>query len=109
MPSRCDVVPNLADFPVRADPEGHAHDSEKRLTEKRFHAPRAERFDHVEFCVCEKREIKLVFGFELRLSVNRIAAAADDCGVQFLEFLDGVAKLGRFIGSTRRIRLGIKI
>ena len=47
--------------------------------------------------------------FEFRLRFHGIAAATDDRGVQLLEFLDGVTKLGRFVGSTRCVRLWIEI
>lgn len=47
--------------------------------------------------------------FEFCLRFDGITAASQDGGVGCFEFLDGVAKLGRFCRSTGRVRLGIKI
>ena len=66
-------------------------------------------FDHFEFRVGQQRKSQLVLHFELFLRIHGIAAAADDRGVQLLEFLERVAKLGRFVDSTWSIRFRIKI
>jgi hypothetical protein len=50
-----------------------------------------------------------VLHFEFFLRFHGIAAAAHDGGIQFFEFLQGVAKLGRFVDSAWRIRFRIKI
>jgi hypothetical protein len=92
-------------FRVRPNPVGHADDSEKRFSEKTFHAPRAVDFDRVEARIRKQRKIQIVFGFEFRLLLHGIRAASQNHRVQLLEFLLGVAKLGRFIGSTGRKRL----
>jgi hypothetical protein len=98
-----DVVPQSANSAVLADPERHAHDAEERFAEEGFHAPRAVGLDDFEFRVGEQREIQLVLGLELRLCFNGVAATTDDRGIQLLELVGGVAKLGRFIRSTGRV------
>jgi hypothetical protein len=59
----------------------------------------------MEFGISEQRKVQVVFGFELRLCLDGIGAAAGNCGVQCVELLDGVAELGRFVGSTRGVGL----
>jgi hypothetical protein len=50
-----------------------------------------------------------VLQLEFFLRFDGIAAAADDGGVQFIELLEGVAKLGRFVNSAGGIRFRIEI
>jgi hypothetical protein len=63
----------------------------------------------LKFRVGQQREINLELGLELRLILDRVAAAAEDDRIELVEMLLCVAKLGRFVRSTRRIRLGIEI
>ena len=98
-------VPDFADGSIRADPESHAHDSQKRFSEKTFHAPRAVGFDYAKFRVRQQRKIEFVLGLEIRLRRDGIRAAADHGRVEFLELREGVTKLGRFVGSTGSIGL----
>lgn len=109
MALRCDAVPNLANGSVFADPEGHPHDAKERLAEERFHAASAVGLDDVKLSVGKQREIKVVLDLKFGLRLDGVAAAADDRGVELLEFLDGVTKLGRFVGSTGRVGFGIEI
>jgi len=46
---------------------------------------------------------------EFCLRRNRVRAASQNHGIQFVELLFRVAKLGRFRCSTRRQRLGKKV
>ena len=105
MPFRRSFFPNVLDFPVGTDPVGHAHDSEERFSEETFHPPRTIGFDDFEFRIGEQREIQIVLLFEFRLTVDGIRAASQNHRVQLIEFFLRVAKLGRFIGSTRSHRL----
>jgi hypothetical protein len=98
----------MANCRVGPNPVGHAHDSEKGLAEKAFHSPCAVDFDCVEVRIRKQREIQIVLGLEFRLLLHGIRAASQNHRVQLLEFLLGVAKLGRFIRSTGRERLGKK-
>jgi hypothetical protein len=50
-----------------------------------------------------------MFELELRLRFHIVPAASQDGGIQLLEFLDCVTKLGRFVDSTRSIRFGVKV
>jgi hypothetical protein len=50
-----------------------------------------------------------VLQLEFFLCFYGIAAAADDGGVQFIELLEGVAELGRFVDSAWSIRFRIKV
>ena len=109
MALRRDLVPNFADFSVRADPVRHAHDAEERFPQKTFHPPRAVSLDHFKLGVCKQREIQFVLNLEFRLVFDGVRAASQDGRVQLLELLDGVTKLGRFVDSTRCVGLGIEI
>jgi len=73
-----DVVPDFADLPVLADPERHAHDPEKRLSQERFHAAGAVGLDDIEVRIGKQRKIQFVLDLELRLGFNGIAAASDN-------------------------------
>jgi hypothetical protein len=50
-----------------------------------------------------------MFELELRLRFHIVPAASQDGGIQLLELLDCVTKLGRFVDSTRSIRFGVKV
>ena len=100
-----DLIPNLADLSVGTDPECHPHDPKKRFSKERLHSASAISLDDMEFGIGEQWKVQVVFGFELRLRLDGIGAAAGNGGVQYDELLDGVAELGRFIGSTRRVGL----
>jgi hypothetical protein len=102
-------VPHMLDFSFGTDPVGHAYDTEKRFSEETFHAARAIGFDDFEVRIGEQRKIQIVFGFEFRLRLNGVGAAAENHGVDLVEFFLGVTKLGRFIGSTGRTGLGKEI
>jgi hypothetical protein len=56
-----------------------------------------------------KREGQLVLGCELSLRLRLIRRDADDLGVLLRKFLQGVAKLGRFLGSARCVCLGEEV
>jgi hypothetical protein len=56
-----------------------------------------------------KREGQLVLGCELRLLLCLIRRDADDLGVLLRKFLQGVAKLGRFLGSAGCVCFGEKV
>jgi hypothetical protein len=103
------VVPNLADFSVWSDPEGHAHDSQKGLPQEGLHSAGPESLDDTEFRISQQRKIQFVLCLEFGLSLDGVAAGAHDRGVELLELLDGVTKLGRFVRSTGSIRLRVKI
>ena len=109
MPFRRHVVPYLSDFAVGADPECHPDDPEKRLPEKTLHAPRAIGLDHLKFRIRKQWKIQLVLYLEFCLRFHGIGARSHDRRICILKFLDCVAKLGRFVRSTRRICLRIKI
>jgi hypothetical protein len=100
------VVPDLANFSLRANPVRHAHDSKERFSQEALHAPRAEGFHHLKFRVGEQREIQLVLDAEFRLVFDAVRAATEDAGVGRFKLLDGVTKLGRFRRSTGSIRFG---
>lgn len=105
MALRARLLPDLAYLRVRPNPVGHAHNSQKRFSEKTFHPSRAVDFDRVEARIRKQREIQIVLGLEFRLLLHGIRAASQNHRVQLLEFFPGVTKLGRFIGSTGRERL----
>jgi len=63
----------------------------------------------VKLGVGKQREIEVVLDLEFGLRLDGVAAATDDRGVELLEFLDGVTKLGRFVGSTGRVCFGIEV
>lgn len=109
MAFRRDVVPDFANLAILSDPKGHAHDAEESLAQERLHAAGAEGLDDMEFRIRKQREIQFVLGFEFCLGFDGIAAAADNRGVEFFEFGDGVTKLGRFTRSTGRVGFREKI
>jgi hypothetical protein len=102
-------VPHVADFPFRVDPVGHAHNAQEGFPEETLHPARAVSLDGFEVRIGEQREIQIVFLFEFCLPLNGVRAAAEDDGVQLVEFFLGVAKLGRFVGSTGSVGLGKEI
>lgn len=108
VPFGAGLVPDVAYFCVRPNPVRHAHDSEERFAEETLHAPRAVDLDGVEIRIRKQRKIQIVLGLEFRLLLDGIRAATQNYGVQLVEFFLRVAKLGRFIRSTRRQRLGKK-
>lgn len=95
-------IPDFGDAPIRADQKGGAHDSEERFAEELLHAPCAIGFDGVEFGITQYRKIQIVLGGEFGLRFYFIAAAAENNGVELIELWFSVAKLGRFVDSTRR-------
>ena len=95
------LVPDFGDAAVRADQKRGAHNAEERFAEELLHAPRAITFDGLEFGVAQHGEIQIIFGGEFSLSFEGITAAAQDNGAKFVELRFGVAKLGRFVNSTR--------
>jgi hypothetical protein len=103
-----DFIPDFFDFAVRADEERAADDAEERATEKFLHAARAVGFDRFQVGIAEKIEIEFVFGFKAGLRFNGIAAHAEDHGVELIEVLFCVAKLGRFDGSTGSVGFWIE-
>jgi hypothetical protein len=56
-----------------------------------------------------KREGQLILGCELRLRLFLVRRDSDDLGVLLRKFLQGVAKLGRFLGSARCVGLGEEV
>lgn len=103
-----DFVPDFFDFAVRADEECATDNAEERAAEKFLHAARAVGFDGFQVGIAEKIEIEFVFGFEAGLGFDGVAAHAEDDGVELVELLFCVAKLGRFDRSTRSIRFWIE-
>lgn len=72
-------------FAVGTHQHRAAHDSEIRFTEKTFHAARVVGFDGVEIRIAEQREIQFLLGLEFCLGLDRIRAAAQNHGVEFVE------------------------
>lgn len=103
------LIPHFPNLSVVSDPERHPDDPKEGLPEKRFHPPCAVRFDHLEVRIGEKREIQPVFGFELRLGFDSVTAATNHRRIQLVETAHRVAKLGRFVRSTRRVGLGKEV
>jgi hypothetical protein len=103
------LVPDFGYAAVGADQKRGAHDSQKRLAEELLHASRAISFNGLEFRIAQEREIQIIFGGEFALSLHFIATAAEDDGAELVKFWFGVAKLGRFVNSTRGKRLREKI
>lgn len=102
MAFRAGLLPDLFDFPVRADQAGTADNSEEILSQKTLHAAGAVRFDDVKVGIAEQWEVQFMLGPKLGHHLRGVTAAAQDDGVELVEFRLGVAKLGRFVGSTRR-------
>ena len=59
--------------------------------------------------VAQQRERQAVLGLETRLSSRRVGRNTEYYAVLFVELLDGVTKLVRFLGSTRRVGAREKI
>ena len=76
--ARRDLGPDFANDSVGADPERHAHDSQKRFPEEAFHSARIIRADDLKFSIREQREIQIVLGLEFRLRLHGISAASHD-------------------------------
>ena len=100
MAFRFHVVPDVFDFPVGADQERAAHDSQERAAEEFLHASRSVRFDQLEFRIAEQRKVYFVFFLERGLRLHGIAAGAQDGYAQTIELLFCVTKLGRLDRST---------
>ena len=94
-------VPDFCDAAVRPDQKRGAHDAKKRFAEKLLHAPCAISFDGLEFGIAQQGKIQAVLGRKFGLRFHFIAAAAQYNGGDFVELRFGVAKLGRFVDSTR--------
>ena len=109
MAFRRHFIPDFPNYSVRTDPESHAYDAQERFPQKTFHPSRTVGLNHLVFGVRQQRKIQLMFDLELRLRFHIVPAASQDGGVQLLELLDCVTKLGRFVDSTRSIRFGVKV
>ena len=103
-----DFIPDFFDFAVGADQKCAADDVEERAAEEFLHAARAIGLDRFQIGIAEKIEIEFIFGFKAGLRFDRVAAHAEDHGVELIEVLFCVAKLGRFGGSTRSIGFWIE-
>jgi hypothetical protein len=101
--------PNFFHLAVGADQHGAAHDSQIRFPEKTFHAARVVGLDHVELRIAQQRKVEFLLGLEFRLRLDRIRAAAEHDGVQFIEIPFQLAEFNRFRGAAGRAGLGIKI
>jgi hypothetical protein len=101
-------VPDSFDFTVWADEKCAADDAHEGLAQEFLHASRAVGFDHFEIGIAEEIEVEFLLGFEFGLGGDGIAASAEDDGVELIELLLRVAKLGRFRGSTGSVGLGIE-
>ena len=101
-----DGIPDFLDFALGIDEEAAANDAEKRTAEELFHAARAVSFNRFQIRIAEKIEIEFVLGFEAGLGFYGIAAHAENDGVELVELLLCVAKLGRFDGSTGGVGFG---
>jgi len=102
-------IPNFSDAAIRPDQKRGAHDSQERFAEELLHPSRSISFDGLEFRIAQQGKIQIVLGREFGLSFHFIAAAAQYDRGEFVELRFGVAKLGRFVDSTRGERLGKKI
>ncbi len=106
MTFRSRILPDFFDFSVRANQAGTADNPQKILSQKTFHAARAVGFNHFEIRIAEKWKVQLVFGLKLSQDILCIRAAPQDDGVELVELVLGVAKLGRFVRSTGCQSLG---
>lgn len=104
MAFRRSFLPDVLDPPIRTDQHAAAHDTQKRFTQKTFHAPGPVGFDGLEVRIAQQGKVQLQFFPEFAQGGGRVCAAGQDGGVQGVEFLFCVAKLGRFVVSTRRVR-----
>jgi hypothetical protein len=102
-------VPDFGDAPVRPDQKRRAHDPQERFAKELLYPPRAISLNGLEFRVAQQREVQIVFSGEFSLSLHGIAATTQDYRAEFVELRFGVAKLGRFVDSTRGERFGEKI
>jgi hypothetical protein len=100
------IVPDAFYLSVGADQKSAAHDAQERFAQKLLHAARAKSFDHFEIRIAEQGKIELLLLLEGRLSFDGIAARSQNGHALFVKLLLGVAKLGRFRGSTGSIGLG---
>ena len=101
-------IPDFLDAAVCADQECASNDSQERPAQELLHAPRSKGFDDLELRSAAEVKIELVLRLESGLGLDRVAADPQDDHALFVEALLGVAKLGRFGGSTRRVRFGIE-
>ena len=106
VPLRSDGVPHSFDFAVRVDEKAAANNSQKRLSQKFLHPPRAVGFDCFQVWIAEEIEVELVLRFEAGLGFDGVTAQADDDRVELVEMFLRVAKLGRFDGSTGGVGFG---
>ena len=102
------LVPDFFDFALGADEKGAADDAEERAAEEFLHAARAVGFDGFQVGIGEEIEVEFEFGFEIGLGFHGIAAHAEDDGVELVEVLFCVAKLGRFDRSTGSVGFGVE-
>ena len=103
-----DLVPNPGDAAVGLDQKRAAHNAQKRLPEKTFHAARVIGLDGVELRVAQQRKIQILFSVKFRLRLDRIAAAAQNHGADFVELRLQVAKFLASIVQPEVIALGKK-
>jgi len=99
------VVPDVLDLAIGADQKRAAHNSQERLAEEVFHAPRAVGFDHFKLGIAQQRKIQLLLFLEAGLRFYGIPAGSQDDHIQLVELLLCVTKLGRFGRSTRGVGL----
>ena len=95
------LVPNFRHASVAPNQKCGPDDAEERFPEELLHPARAISLNGREFRIAQKREIELIFRRELRLRIHAVRAAAQDDSVSLIEIRFCVAKLGRFVDSTR--------
>ena len=106
MPFGFDIVPNMLDGACGADQETATHNPQERFAQEFLHAPGPEGLNHFEFGIAEQREVEFVFLLEAGLGFDGVAAGSQDDGIQLVELLLCVTKLGRFDGSTGSVGFG---
>ena len=99
-------IPGLLDPAVRTNQERAANDPAKDAAHEFFGAPDAVIFDHLAGGIAQQIEVQFLFAFEFRQGGFGVGARAQDYGVQLVEILLCVAKLGRFGRSTGSVGFG---
>jgi hypothetical protein len=101
-----DLVKHLGDLALGVDYERAALDAHVLAPVHTFFLPHPIRLGDGVVGVGNQRVRQAVLVRELRLRVRFVRGDADDLRVVLREAFRGVAKLGRFLGSARRIGLG---
>ena len=102
-------APDLFDDAIGANEKRRANDAHLLVAIHVFFAPRAEFFGDLVIGIGEKREVQLVFSFELDVAGDIVGTNAKDFRAELFQLLRAVAESAGFARAAGRIVGGIEV